>query len=75
MRGTSLRWTSSPSEAPASEKETRDLARAGQRSQSGSGATAFLRARPVDAAKTTSASEFVTAGKRFPGREEFLAAR
>ena len=57
------------------EKETRDLARARQRSQSGSGATAFLRARPVDSARTIPASEFVTAGKRFLGIEEFLAAR
>ena len=57
------------------EKETRDLARARQRSQSGSGATAFLRARPEDAARTIPASEFVTAGKIFRGIEEFLAAR
>ena len=57
------------------EKETRDLAKARQRSQSGSGATAFLRARPVDSARTIPASEFVTAGKRFLGIEEFLAAR
>eukprot|EP00904_Undaria_pinnatifida_P007452 jgi/Undpi1/3837/HiC_scaffold_16.g07206.m1 len=56
-------------------KETRDLARARERSQSGSGATAFLRARPVDSARTIPASEFVTAGKRFLGIEEFLAAR
>ena len=57
------------------EKETRDLAKARQRSQSGSGATAFLRARPVDSARTIPASEFVTAGKRFLGIERFLAAR
>ena len=81
MRGTSLRWTSSD-EAPArhkrisrGEKETRDLARARQRSQSGSGATAFLRVRPVDSARTIPASQFATAGKRFLGIEEFLAAR
>eukprot|EP00904_Undaria_pinnatifida_P003430 jgi/Undpi1/13088/HiC_scaffold_8.g02750.m1 len=57
------------------EKETRDLARARQRSQSGSGATAFLRARPVDSASTIPASEFVTAVSRFLGIEDFLAAR
>ena len=57
------------------EKKTRDLAKARQRSQSGSGATAFLRARPVDSASTIPASEFVTAEKRFLGIEEFLAAR
>ena len=34
------------------EKQTRDLAKARQRSHSGSGATAFLRARPVDSART-----------------------
>ena len=34
------------------EKETRDLAKARQRSQSGSGATAFLRGRPVDSGRT-----------------------
>ena len=56
------------------EKETRDVAKARQRSQSGSGATAFLRARPVDSARTIPASEFVTAGKKFLGIEEFLAA-
>ena len=57
------------------EKETRDLTRARQRSQSGSGATAFLRATPVDSARTIPASEFVTVGKRFLGIKEFLAAR
>ena len=56
-------------------KETRDLAKARQRSQLGSGATAFLRARPVDSARTIPASEFVTAGKIFLGIEELLAAR
>ena len=45
------------------EAETRDLAKARQRSQSGSRATAFLRARPVDSARTIPASKFVTAGK------------
>ena len=57
------------------EKETRGLAKARQRSQSGSGATTLLRARPVDSARTIPALEFVTAGKIFLGIEEFLAAR
>ena len=57
------------------EKETRDSAKARPRSQSGSGATAFPRVRPVDSARTIPASEFVTAGKRFLGIKEFLAAR
>ena len=62
--------------ASQGEKETRDLAKARQRSQPGSGTTAFLRARPVlDSARTIPASEFVTAGTRFLGIEEFLAAR
>ena len=43
------------------EKETRDLVKGRQRSQSGAGATAFLRARPVDSAGTIPASKFVTA--------------
>ena len=51
------------------------MAKARQRSQLGSRATAFLRARPVDSTRTIPASEFVTAGKRFLGIEEFLAAR
>ena len=58
-----------------SEKKKRGLAKARQRSQLGSGATAFLRARPVDSARTTPALEFVTAGKGFLGIEEILAAR
>ena len=37
--------------------------------------TAFPRTRPVDSARTIPASELVTAGKRFLGIEEFLAAR
>ena len=57
------------------ENETRGLAKTGQWSQSGSGATAFLRARPVDSARTIPASEFVTVGKRCMELEEFLAAR
>ena len=60
---------------PQGEKEPRVLPKARQRSQAGSGSTAFLRARPVDSARTTSASEFVTAGKLFMGIKEILAAR
>ena len=56
-------------------KETRGLARARQRSQLGPEATAFLRVRPVYPARTIPASEFVTAGRRFLGTEEFLAER
>ena len=56
------------------EKETRDLAKARQRSRSGSRATASLRARPVNSARTIPASEFVTTEKRFLRIEEFLAA-
>ena len=80
------RYVSSPHQLPGTrpprdtnefqgKKETRDLAKARQRSQSGSGATAFLRTRPVDSAMTIHASELVTAGKRFLGIEEFLSAR
>ena len=57
------------------EKGTRGLAKARQRSQSEPGATTFLRARPVDAARVIPASEFVTAGRRSLGIEEFVAAR
>ena len=60
---------------PHGEKETRDFAKARQRSQSGPGATAFLRARPVDSSRVIPSSEFVSAGRRFLGREEFLATR
>ena len=60
---------------PHGEKETRGFAKARQRSQSGPGATAFLRARPVDSSRVIPASEFVSAGRRFLGRKEFLATR
>ena len=82
MRGTFLRRTRSPRRGPSETQKRiskregcRDLAKARQRSQSGSWATAFLRARPVESARTIPASEFVTAGKRLLGIEEFLAAR
>ena len=55
--------------------ETRDLAKARQRSLSGPGAVACLRARPVDPARIIPASEFVSIGWRFLGMEEPLAAR
>ena len=55
--------------------ETRDLAKARQRSLSGPGAVACLRARPVDPARIVPASEFVSKGRRFLGMEEPLAAR
>ena len=57
------------------EKETRCFTKAQQRSQSGPGATAFLRARPVDSSRVIPTTEFVSAGRRFPEREEFLATR
>ena len=59
---------------PHGEKETRGFAKARQ-SQSGPGATAFLRTRPVDSSRVIPASEFVSAGRRFLGRKEFLATR
>ena len=68
---TTQRGTSNPQE----EKESRGLARARHRSQSGPGATAFLRARPVHSARVIPPSEFVAAGRWFPGIEEVLAAR
>ena len=60
---------------PHGEKETRGFAKARQISQSGPDANAFLRARPVDSSRVMQASEFVSAGRRFLGREEFLATR
>ena len=58
---------------PHGEKERRGFAKAQQRSQTGPGATAFLRARTVDSSRVISASEFVSAGRRFLGMEEILA--
>ena len=55
--------------------ETRDIAKARQRSLSGSGAVACLRARPMDPPRIIPASEFVFIGRCFPGMEETLAAR
>ncbi|CAN0590218.1 unnamed protein product, partial [Laminaria digitata] len=49
-------------------------AKARQRSQSGPGAAAWLRARPVDASRVIPAQEFLYAGRRHLGIEEHLAA-
>ena len=58
---------------PFGEIETRYCAKASQRSQSGPGAAAWLRARPVDASRSISAQEFLYAGRRHLGIEEHLA--
>ena len=58
---------------PHGEKEARGFAMARQRSQSGPGITAFLRARPVDSSRVMPSSEFVSAGRHFLGMEGFLA--
>ena len=55
--------------------DTRDFAKTRQRSLSGPGAVACLRARPVDQARIISASEVVSIGRRFLGMEEPIAAR
>ena len=57
------------------EKEAQGLCKARQRSQSGSGATAFLRVRLVDSAKTISAPRVRDGGEEILGMEEILAAR
>ena len=59
---------------PFGESETRECAKARQRSQSGPGAAAWLRARPVDAQRVIPAQEFLYAGRRHLGIEEHLAA-
>ena len=51
------------------------MAKAQRRSQLGPGATAFLRARPVDSARIIPASGFVTTGRGFLRIEEVLSAR
>lgn len=58
---------------PFGETETRDCAKARQRSQCGPGAAAWLRARPVDASRVVPAQEFLYAGRRYLGIEEHLA--
>ena len=55
--------------------ETRDLAKTRQRSLSGPGAVACLRAKPVDPTRIIPASEFVSIERRFLGMEGLLAAR
>ena len=60
---------------PKQGKGEERFAKARQRSQSGPGATAFLRARRVDSSRVIPASECVSAGRRFLGMEEFLATR
>ena len=55
--------------------ETKDLAKARQRSLPGPGAVACLRERPVDPAQMIPASELVPMGRRFQGVEESLPAR
>ena len=52
---------------PHGEKETRGFAKARQRSRD------QVPLPPVDSSKVIPASEFVSAGRRFLGREEFLA--
>ena len=59
---------------PFGERETRECAKARQRSQSGPGAAAWLRARPVDVQRVIPAQEFLYAGRRHLGIEEHLAA-
>ena len=54
---------------PHGEKETRGFAKARQRSRD------QVPLPPVDSSKVIPASEFVSAGRRFLGREEFLATR
>ena len=53
---------------PFGESETRECAKARQRSQSGPGAAACLRARPVDAPRVIPAQEFLYAGRRHLAR-------
>ena len=57
---------------PFEEIEPRECAKARQRSQSGPGATAWLRARPVDAQCVIPAQGFLYAGRRHMEIEEHL---
>ena len=81
MKGRSLLWNNSLRRHPAGNRRlTRRegderFAKATQRSQSGPGATAALRARPVDSPKVIPALEFKSVGRRFSGMEKFLAKR
>ena len=56
------------------QSETRECAKARQRSQLGPGAAAWLRARSMDAQRVIPAQEFLYAGRRHLGIEEHLAA-
>ena len=59
---------------PFRESEIRERAKVRQRSKSGPGAIAWLRARPVDASRVIPAQEFRYAGRRHLGIEEHLVA-
>ena len=58
---------------PFEESETRECAKARLRSQSGPGAAAWSRARPVDAQRVIPAQKFQYAVRRHLGIEEHLA--
>ena len=58
---------------PFGQSWTCNCVKARQRSQSGSGAAAWLEARPVDASRITTAQELLYAGRRHLGIEEHLA--
>ena len=58
---------------PFGGSETHECAKARQRSHSGPGAAAWLRARPVDASRVIPAQEFLYAGCRHLGIEEHIA--
>ena len=82
MTGTSHLRNNTPTRHPRGarvtqmgEKETRGFAKLQKRSQSGPGATAFLKARPIDSSRVMPALEFISARRRFVGMEEFLATR
>ena len=55
--------------------ETKAFAKARYRSLRGAGATACLRARPIDSLRVIPAAEFVVMGRRFLGIEEHVALR
>ena len=59
---------------PFGESETRERAKARQRNKSGTGAAAWLRARPADPQRVISAQEFLYAGWRHLGIEEHFSA-
>ena len=55
--------------------KTKAFAKARYGNLQGAGATACLRARPIDSLRVTTAAEFVGMGRRFIGIEEHLAMR